>query len=112
MLMLLHQMMMMMLYKISTCTSISNDDQSTTHVNASPPNKTLSNARLKNRGSHQKFKEKKKLNGKEITRGGKMYKAQTLLQVLSFSYIYIYTHTATRLFSTWVHFVWRLHLIY
>jgi hypothetical protein len=90
MLTLLHQMMMMMLYKISTCTSISNDDQSTTHVDASP-NKTLSNARLKNRGSHQKFKETKKLNGKEITRGGKMYKAQTLLQVLSFSYIYMHT---------------------
>jgi hypothetical protein len=30
--------------KISTCASISNDDQSAAHVDAAPPNETLSNA--------------------------------------------------------------------
>jgi hypothetical protein len=110
MLTLLHQMMMMMLYKISTCTSISNDDQSTTHVDASP-NKTLSNARLKNRGSHQKFKETKKIEWEGNHKRRENVQSTNFVAGIIIQ-LYIYAHTATRLFSTWVHFVWRLHLIY
>jgi hypothetical protein len=45
--------------KISTYASISNDDHSAAHVDAAPPNETLSNAQLKKRGSYKKFKETK-----------------------------------------------------